>query len=329
MTARGPAVERTRSEHVLVTGGAGFVGSHVVDLLLERDGLRVTVLDRLTYAGNVDNLSQHRGNPRFDFVKGDVVDADAVARLVARSTSVIHAAAESFVDRSIADSSEFVRTNVLGSQVVLEACRRAEKPLLVVSTDEVYGSVRRGAFTEDDPLLPNSPYAATKAGADLLCRAYRVTHAMPVTLVRGTNAFGPRQHPEKAIPTFARAALAGLEVPVYGDGSNRREWLHVLDFARAVLTVQDAGRAGETYNIGGGHEITNLELAREVCRMAGASPSLIEFVPDRPGHDFRYALDWTRLAELGWKPEIRFADGLARTVDWYRENAARLEGGRR
>ena len=329
MTARGPAVDRTRSEHVLVTGGAGFVGSHIVDLLLDRDGLRVTVLDRLTYAGNVDNLSRHRGNPRFDFVRGDVADPEAVGRLVARSTSVIHAAAESFVDRSIADPAEFVRTNVLGTQVVLEACHRAEKHLLVVSTDEVYGSVRRGAFTEDDPLLPNSPYAATKAGADLLCRAYRVTHGMPVTLVRGTNAFGPRQHPEKAIPTFARAALAGLEVPVYGDGSNRREWLHVLDFARAVLTVQDAGRAGETYNIGGGHEISNLELARDVCRLAGASPSLIEFVPDRPGHDFRYALDWTRLAELGWKPEIRFADGLARTVDWYRENAARLEGGRR
>jgi len=320
VTARGPAVERSRSEHVLVTGGAGFVGSHAVDLLLEREGLRVTVLDKLSYAGNVENLAGHRGDPRFDFVRGDVADTEHVTRLVARSTAVVHAAAETFVDRSIAESGEFVRSNVLGTQVVLEACRRAEKPLVVVSTDEVYGSLRRGAFTEEDPLLPNNPYAATKAGADLLCRAYRVTFGMPVTVVRGTNAFGPRQHPEKAIPTFALAALDGRRVPVYGDGKHRREWLFARDFARAVVAVMDSGRPGETYNIGGGHSISNLDLAREICRLAGAPETLVASVPDRPGHDYRYSLDWSRLAELGWKPETRFHDGLAETVEWYREH---------
>jgi dTDP-glucose 4,6-dehydratase len=320
VTARGPAVERTRSEHVLVTGGAGFIASHVVDLLLERGDLRVTVLDKLTYAGNVENLATHRGDPRFDFVRGDVADPEQVARLVTRSTSVLHAAAETFVDRSIAESGEFVRSNVLGTQVVLEACRRAEKPLVVVSTDEVYGSREHGAFSEEDPLLPNNPYAATKAGADMLCRAYRVTYGMPVTIVRGTNAFGPRQHPEKAVPTFALNALDGRRVPVYGKGRNRREWLFVRDFARAVVAVTDSGQPGETYNIGGGHEISNRDLARQVCRLAGAPEALVTFVPDRPGHDLRYSLEWSRLAELGWKPETRFHDGLAETVEWYREH---------
>jgi dTDP-glucose 4,6-dehydratase len=321
-TARGPKVERSRSGHVLVTGGAGFIASHVVDLLLQRGDVRVTVLDKLTYAGNVENLNQHRGDPRHDFVRGDVADAEQVTRLVTRATSVVHAAAETFVDRSIAESSAFVHSNVLGTQVVLEACRRADKPLVVVSTDEVYGSIRHGSFGEEDPLQPNNPYAATKAGADLLCRAYRVTYGMPVTIVRGSNAFGPRQHPEKAIPTFALNALDGRRVPVYGDGKNRREWLFVRDFARAVVAVMDSGTSGETYNIGGGYEVSNLDLAREICRLAGAPEALVTFVADRPGHDFRYALDWTRIAELGWKPETRFHDGLRETVEWYREHRA-------
>ncbi len=277
------------SPHVLATGGAGFIGSHLVDLR---------------------------------FVRGDVADPSAVMPLVVAADRVVHAAAESFVDRSIDDAGAFVRSNVLGTHVVLEACRQAERPLLYVSTDEVYGSVREGAFTEDDPPLPNSPYAATKAGGDLLCRAYRVTYGLPVSIVRGTNAYGPRQHAEKAIPTFVLAALSGRPLPVYGDGSNRRQWLHVRDFARGVVAVLDGGEPGGVYNIGGGHEVSNLELAGLICDLAGAPRSLVSFVPDRPGHDFRYDLAWDRLRSLGWKPAIGFQEGLAETVAWFRERPA-------
>ena len=312
----------TDQEHVLVTGGAGFIGSHLVDLLLARGNKRVTVLDKLTYAGNLENLAGHGTDSRFRFVRGDVADPSVVSRLVAETDHVIHAAAESFVDRSIEEPADFVRSNVTGTHVVLEACLGAGRPLLAVSTDEVYGSAATGSFTEDDPLRPNSPYAATKAAADLLCRAYHVTYGLPVTIVRGSNAYGPRQHPEKAIPTFVVAALEGRPLPVYGDGSNRREWLYVTDFARGVLTVLDDGEPGETYNIGGGQEIDNLELARRICDVAGVSESLIGFVADRPGHDFRYSLAWGRLAALGWKPEVPFDDGIAQTVEWYRERVA-------
>ncbi len=321
---------RGESLHVLVTGGAGFIGSHLVDQLLERPGMRVTVLDKLTYAGDLSNLEAHRDDPRFGFVRGDVADPAAVAPLVVAADRVVHAAAESFVDRSIDDASAFVRSNVVGTHVVLEACRRADRPVLHVSTDEVYGSVREGVFTEDDPPRPNSPYAATKAGADLLCRSYSVTYGLPVTVVRGTNAFGPRQHAEKAIPTFVLAALEGRPLPVYGDGSNRRQWLHVRDFARGVLAALDRGEPGGVYNIGGGHEIANVDLARRVCELTGASRSLVAFVPDRPGHDFRYGLAWDRLRALEWEPEVSFDDGLAETVAWYRDRlSAGVAGGSR
>ncbi|MBI4261460.1 MAG: dTDP-glucose 4,6-dehydratase [Actinobacteria bacterium] len=306
---------------VLVTGGAGFIGSHLVDLLLERPDTHVTVLDKLTYAGSLANLEGHGDEPRFRFFRGDVADPKIVGPLVAEHDRVLNAAAESFVDRSIADASDFVRSNVLGTHVVLEACRREGRPLLQLSTDEVYGSTEEGRFTEESPMRPNSPYAATKAGADLLCRAYHVTYGLPVTVVRGCNAFGPRQHPEKAIPTFVLAALGGRELPVYGEGRNRREWLFVTDFARAVATVLDHGEPGLAYNIGGGHEIENAELARWICRLSGAPESLVRFVADRPGHDLRYALDGGRLAALGFGPEVAFEDGLARTVAWYRRNA--------
>ena len=305
---------------MLVTGGAGFIGSFVVDLLLERDD-RVSVLDKLTYAGARENLVQHEGEDRFNFVQGDVCDPSRVELLVAAADRVIHAAAESFVDRSIADARVFVETNVLGTHVVLEACRRTGTPLLFVSTDEVYGSRTDGRFAEDDALRPNSPYAASKAGADLLCRAYHVTYGLEVTVVRGANAYGPRQHPEKAIPTFTLAALEGRPVPVYGDGSNRREWLFVRDFAAAVLSVLEDGEPGEAYNIGGGFELSNLELARRICDIAGTPGTSIELVPDRPGHDFRYSLDWSKLAALGWKPQMGFDAGLETTVDWYRRRA--------
>ncbi|MEW6059383.1 MAG: dTDP-glucose 4,6-dehydratase [Actinomycetota bacterium] len=312
--------------HVLVTGGAGFIGSHLVDLLLERPGTRVTVLDKLAYAGTVQNLRAHEPDPRFRFVRGDVSEPEVVAPLVDEADRVVHAAAESHVDRSIADSRVFVISNVLGTQVLLEACREADKPMLFVSTDEVYGSgAAEGAFTETDPLLPRNPYAASKAGADLLCRSYFATYGMPVTTVRGTNTFGPRQHPEKAIPTFVVAALRGRPIPVYGDGSNRREWLYVRDFVRAIAAVLEAGEPGAVYNIGGGAEMSNLELASRICALAGADESLISFVPDRPGHDFRYGLAWERLSELGWRPAVPFSDGLSLTVSWYRDNLAWVE----
>jgi dTDP-glucose 4,6-dehydratase len=306
---------------VLVTGGAGFIGSHLVDLLLERPDTRVTVLDKMTYAGSAANLDVHRGDPRFRLVLGDVADPEAVGPLVEGHDRVVNAAAESFVDRSIADPLDFVRSNVMGTEVVLEACRAHRRPLLQVSTDEVYGSVPEGSSDEDAPLRPSSPYAATKAAADLLCRAHRITHGVAVSIVRGTNAFGPRQHPEKAIPTFVLAALEGRPLPVYGDGTNRREWLFVTDFARAVAAVLDGGAEGETFNIGGGHEIANIDLAHRLCELAGAPPTLARFVPDRPGHDVRYSLRWDRLAQLGWKPEVPFEEGLVRTVAWYRERA--------
>ena len=311
----------TEQEHVLVTGGAGFIGSHLVDLLLTRDDTRVTVLDKLTYAGNLANLSAYEEDPRFRFVRGDVAVPAVVGGLVNEADRVIHAAAESFVDRSIEEPADFVRSNVTGTHVVLEACLGSGRPLLVVSTDEVYGSTFTDSFTEEDPVQPNSPYAATKAAADHLCRAYHKTYGLPVTIVRGSNAYGPRQHLEKAIPTFVMAALEGKPLPVYGDGSNRREWLYVTDFARGVISVLEEGAAGEIYNIGGGEEMTNLELARMICELVGVSDSLISFVADRPGHDFRYSLAWDRLAGLGWKPEVPFEQGMAQTIEWYRQRA--------
>ncbi len=309
--------------NVVVTGGAGFIGSHFVDLLMAEPGNRVAVLDALTYAGNRDNLAAHEANDRFSFIEGDVADPAVVDPLVDRADLAVNFAAESFVDRSIAAPQPFARTNVEGTLTVLEACRRHGVPVVQVSTDEVYGSIEGGAFTEESPLAPNNPYAATKAGADLLCRSFHRTFGTDVRIVRGANAFGPRQHAEKAIPTFVAAALAGEPIPVYGDGSNRREWLFVTDLARAVQAVADAGAAGGVYNAGGGHELSNLELARTICRVAGASESLITFVDDRPGHDFRYSTASERIAQLGWKPEVPFDEGIAATVEWYRAHPER------
>ena len=307
-------------ERILVTGGAGFIGSYLVDLLLERSNTDVVVLDRLTYAGARANLASHEGDPRFTFVLGDVAETDTVAPLVQGADRVIHAAAESFVDRSIEDSRAFVLSNVLGTQVVLEACRELDTPLVFVSTDEVYGSNEGEPFREPDPMRPRNPYAASKAGADLLVHSYVVTYGVRASTVRGTNAYGPRQHPEKAIPTFAMAALQGRPLPVYGDGSNRREWLYVRDFARAVATVMEHGEPGGIYNIGGGTEMTNLDLAKRICAYLGVDGSLVSFVPDRPGHDLAYGLDWSRLEALGWAPATPFSDGLAITLAWYRDH---------
>jgi dTDP-glucose 4,6-dehydratase len=307
--------------NVLVTGGAGFIGSHLVDLLLEGPADRVTVLDRLSTGGTRANLEHREGDARFGFIHGDVRDAATVDRLVGNVDAVIHAAAESHVDRSIDEPAGFLATNVVGTQVVLDACRAHGPRLLMVSTDEVYGpgDPSGGRFDEDRPLAPRSPYAASKAAADLLCRAYRETYGTDLTVVRGTNAYGSRQI-ERVVPTYAIAALEGREVPVYGRGDQRREWLHVRDWSRGVLAALRNGQPGAVYNIGGGHELSNLELARTICALAGAPESLITFVPDRPGHDYRYGLSSDRLRGLGWEPEVTFEDGLAETVTWYRDH---------
>jgi dTDP-glucose 4,6-dehydratase len=305
--------------HVLVTGGAGFIGSHLVDALLADPGTRVTVLDALTYAGSRDNLTAYEGQDRFRFVQGDVADGPTVSPLVAEADRVLHAAAESHVDRSIEGPAAFVRTNVLGTQVVLDACRATGTPILMVSTDEVYGAGADDAssFPEDAPLRPRSPYAASKAAADLLCASYHTTFGTPVTIVRGTNAYGPRQHPEKAIPTYTTAALDRRPIPVYGKGEQRREWLYVTDWAAGCLAAFERGRPGIVYNIGAGTELSNLELARRICGIADAPEDLIAFVPDRPGHDFRYGVTTDRLRSLGWEPEVTFDEGLRSTVAWY------------
>ena len=307
--------------HVLVTGGAGFIGSHLVDALLAGGAARVTVLDKLTYAGSRANLADHEGDDRMRFVHGDVADPSIVGPLVAETDRVVHAAAETHVDRSIEGPAEFVMTNVVGTQVLLDACRDHERPLLLVSTDEVYGQNEpEGAFTEDAPMRPRSPYAASKAGAEMLARAYGITYGTPVWIVRGTNAFGPRQNPEKAIPVFATAALEGRPLPVYDRGAQSREWLYVTDWAQACMTALHHGEPGDIFNIGDGTELTNLDLARKVCALAGADESSVTFVADRPGHDLRYGVTSERLHELNWRPVVPFDEGLARTVAWYRDH---------
>lgn len=314
-----------RDTNVLVTGGAGFIGSHLVDALLERPSTTVTVLDRLSIGGSRANLEAHDEDPRLRFVLGDVTDAELVDELVAGANSVIHAAAESHVDRSIDDPGAFLRTNVIGTQTVLEASRKHDVRMLMLSTDEVYGpgDPDGSVFDEGHPFRPASPYAASKAAADLLCSAYVATYGAPVTVVRGTNAFGPRQI-ERVVPTFSICALEGRPIPVYGEGRQRREFLYVSDWIEAALTVLEDGETGGIYNIGGGHELENIELARRICALAGVPGSQVVFVTDRPGHDFRYGLRSDRLRGLGWEPRVPFDEGLARTVQWYREHLAWL-----
>jgi dTDP-glucose 4,6-dehydratase len=306
-------------ESVLVTGGAGFIGSHLVDVLLERADARVTVIDRLSIGGRRENLAHHEGDDRFAFIVADVNDVETLDALVLEADTVVHAAAEAHVDRSIAGPREFVVSNVLGTQTVLEACREHRKRMLMVSTDEVYGQgpIDGGSFAEDDPVRPRSPYAASKAAADLLCQAYRQTYGVDVTIVRGTNAFGPRQL-ERVVPTYTLAALEGRPIPVYGRGEQRREYLYVTEWASAALAVLERGDPGVVYNIGDGFELSNLELALRICALTGADESLITFVEDRPGHDFRYGVRADRVHALGWRPRVGFDDGLAMTVDWYR-----------
>jgi dTDP-glucose 4,6-dehydratase len=314
---------------ILVTGGAGFIGSNYVRAVLggrwpSVADAEVVVLDLLTYAGTLTNLAPAADSPRLRFVQGDIRDAALVARLTSGVDLVVHFAAESHVDRSIAGAAEFVSTNVAGTQVLLQAALDAGVGRFVhVSTDEVYGSIPSGSWPETHPLEPNSPYSASKASADLLARSYHRTHGLPVCVTRCSNNYGPYQFPEKVIPLFVSNLLDGRRVPLYGDGLNVRDWLHVDDHCLGIQLVAERGRPGEIYNIGGGTELTNRELTSRLLDAVGADESMIEPVADRKGHDRRYSVDWTKIAdELGYAPRISFEEGLAATVRWYRDNRA-------
>ena len=314
---------------LLVTGGAGFIGScYVRDVLGRRDGTTITVLDKLTYAGNESNLDAVRADPgladRLRFVRGDIADADLVAMLVAESDAIVNFAAESHVDRSILDPEAFLMTGVIGVHVLLEAARTAaHRPrYLQVSTDEVYGSIEVGHAGEDAPLAPRSPYAAAKAAGELLVRSYVITHGLDAVTTRGSNTYGPYQHPEKLIPLFITNALDDRDLPMYGDGLQRRDWLHVSDHAAGVDFVLRHGESGGIYNVAGGTEMTNRDTIALLLERLGKPWSLVRTVEDRPGHDRRYAMDGSRLTALGWTPTRTFEAGLAETVDWYRANEA-------
>jgi dTDP-glucose 4,6-dehydratase len=324
--------------HLLVAGGAGVIGSGVVrEILARRDGTRITVLDKLTYAGSESNLAAVRDDPeqaaRYHFVKGDICDPDVVAPLVAAADAVLNFAAESHVDRSILDPEAFLRTGVIGVHVLLEAVRRettlaegggrAVAPrYLQVSTDEVYGSIAEGHVGEDTGLSPRSPYSAAKAAGELLVKSYYVTYGTDAVVTRGANTYGPFQHPEKLIPLFVTNAIDDEPLPLYGDGMQRRDWLYVSDHAGAIEHVLRQGVAGETYNLPGELEIPNREVVKRLLEELGKPWSLVRTVEDRPGHDRRYAMDGAKLAALGWKNRVGFDEGIARTVAWFRNNEA-------
>ncbi|MFF7990032.1 dTDP-glucose 4,6-dehydratase [Kitasatospora xanthocidica] len=310
---------------ILVTGGAGFIGSEFVRQLLGADeSARITVFDKLTYSGVLENLAPVADHQGYTFVQGDICDADAVDQVMPGHDVVVHFAAESHVDRSIAGAGPFVVTNVLGTQVLLDSARKHGVARFVhVSTDEVYGSITEGSWTESWPLAPNSPYSASKAGSDLLALAYHRTHGMDVVVTRCSNNYGHYQFPEKVIPLFTTNLIDGKKVPLYGNGGNIRDWLHVSDHCRGIELVMRGGRAGEVYNIGGGTEVTNKELTGLLLEAAGAGWDMVEYVEDRKGHDLRYSLDISKIGEeLGYEPQVSFPDGLAATIAWYRENRA-------
>ncbi len=322
-------------KRILVTGGCGFIGSNFVRFELETyPDVQIRNLDLLTYAGNPENLADLAGNPRYRFIHGDIADRPLVEKVLAEGTdAIVHFAAESHVDRSIQDSGPFVRTNVIGTQVLLDAAKAAGIGRYVqISTDEVYGSLGpTGLFTETTPLAPNSPYSASKAAADMLVRSYVHTFGFPAVITRCSNNYGPFQFPEKLLPLFISNAMADKPLPVYGDGMQVRDWIHVTDHCRAIDLVLRKGRVGEVYNIGGRCEKPNLEITRAILRLLGKPESLIRYVADRPGHDRRYAIDCSKIdRELGWRPQVSFDEGLADTIRWYQQHTdwtARVRSG--
>ena len=307
-------------DRILVTGGAGFIGSNFVRHLLNNTNCAVVNLDKLTYAGNLNNIKDLRGEKRHKFIRGDIRNRKLVVPLVKKADAVVNFAAESHVDRSIQTPGVFVETNVLGVQLLLEACRKFGVRFEQISTDEVYGSRVEGSFAETDVLNPSSPYSASKAAADLLVNAYHVTYGLEVTVTRSTNNYGPNQHPEKLIPRLITNSLRGKPLPIYGSGQNIRDWIFVDDNCGAILTVLEKGEKGQIYNIGGGNERKNLEIAKEILRCLSLPEAMIEFVPDRPGHDFRYSIQCSKVQRLGWRPQVGFEEGLQKTIDWYRTN---------
>jgi dTDP-glucose 4,6-dehydratase len=308
---------------LLVCGGAGFIGSTFVRLRLQEQGDEVTVLDKLTYAGREENFHDFAQNPAFRFALGGIEDREAVSAAIEAGSpqAIVNFAAETHVDRSIAEPDAFVTTHALGTYVLLEAAREHGLRYLQVSTDEVYGSIEVGTFTEESPLRPSSPYSATKTGADLLVESYFHTYGLPAVICRGSNNYGPYQYPEKLIPLMILNALHGDALPVYGDGMQVRNWIHSTDFARAIGDVLERGAAGEVYNAGGPDEEANIDVVTRIVELTGAPESQIEHVVDRPGHDRRYSLSSEKVRALGWAPRVRFDEGLAETVAWYRENS--------
>ena len=308
---------------LLVCGGAGFIGSTYARQRVLEHGDEVTVLDKLTYAGREENRREVAEHPSFRFMRGAIEDPAAVAAAIAAGSPevIVNFAAETHVDRSITEPDAFVATHALGTYVLLEAAREHGLRYLQVSTDEVYGSIEEGTFTEDSPLRPSSPYSATKAGADLLVQAYVHTYGLPALICRGSNNYGPYQYPEKLIPLMILNALHGDSLPVYGDGMQVRNWIHCSDFASAIAHVLEQGVPGEVYNAGGPDEQANIEVVRRIVALTGASDAQVEHVTDRPGHDRRYSLSSQKVRALGWSPQVRFEDGLERTVAWYRENS--------
>ncbi len=304
-----------------VCGGAGFIGSNFVRLRVRTSEDTIVVFDKLTYAGRRENLRDLEEDPRFSFVQGAIEDRAAVAAALAGVDAIVNFAAETHVDRSIAEPDAFVRTHALGTFVLLEAARERGLRYVQVSTDEVYGSIAEGSFSETSPLNPSSPYSATKAGADLLVGSYHETFGLETLICRGSNNYGPYQYPEKLIPLMVLNALAGDRLPVYGDGENVRNWLFVEDFAGAIARVLEDGVPGEVYNVGGPDECPNITVVRRILELCGRDESLIEYVTDRPGHDRRYSLGSEKVRALGWTPAMHFEEGLERTVAWYRENA--------
>ncbi len=307
---------------ILVTGGAGFIGSNFVRMLLKKKAKhRIVVLDKLTYAGNLENLDGLLGDPKLEFVKGDICNARLLDRILPDTDIIYNFAAETHVDRSILEAGSFVRTDVVGTYTLLRKSLQYEVARFVqISTDEVYGSILKGKFRETDPMMPNSPYSASKAGAEMLVRSFCRTYGLPAVITRSSNNFGPYQHPEKFIPLFLTNAIEGKPLPLYGDGKNVRDWIYVEDNCRAIELVGRKGEIGGVYNIGAGDEKTNIYIAKKIVELTGADKSLLTLVADRPGHDRRYAVNTRKIKALGWKKRVGFDEGMRKTVNWYIEN---------